>query len=59
MPIFDYRCNNCECIFEEDSRNESITCPRCEKDYCTIKYTPTNVIFKCKGFYSTDNKKTS
>jgi putative FmdB family regulatory protein len=62
MPVYTYRCENCGVQFE---RHQSFTdaplktCPECRKKTLKKVITPTKIIFKGSGFYSTDHKSPS
>jgi putative FmdB family regulatory protein len=62
MPVYTYRCENCGVQFE---RHQSFTdtplktCPECRKKALKKVITPTKIIFKGSGFYSTDHKSPS
>ena len=62
MPIYTYRCESCGVEFE---RHQSFTdeplktCPECRKKSLRKVITPTKIIFKGSGFYSTDHKSPS
>ncbi len=62
MPIYTYRCDSCGVEFE---RHQSFTdeplktCPECRKKALRKVITPTKIIFKGSGFYSTDHKSPS
>lgn len=62
MPVYTYRCDNCDVQFE---RHQSFTdtplktCPECRKKALRKVITPTKVIFKGSGFYATDHKSPS
>lgn len=62
MPIYTYRCDSCGVEFE---RHQSFTdeplktCPECRKKSLRKVITPTKIIFKGSGFYSTDHKSPS
>jgi len=70
MPIFTFRCQECSQPFEIISQNfygnttegtpiESvdISCPFCKSFQVFRTWSPPYVIYKTKGFYSTDNRK--
>jgi putative FmdB family regulatory protein len=44
MPIYDYRCEKCEVIWEESHPMSSMNaptkepCPHCEEDKCVVKH---------------------
>jgi putative FmdB family regulatory protein len=63
MPTYEYKCTNCEHLFE---KFQSITapvlkkCPKCGKN--TLKRligTGAGIIFKGSGFYQTDYRSDS
>ena len=62
MPIYTYRCESCGVEFE---RHQFFTeeplkiCPECRKKSLRKVITPTKIIFKGSGFYSTDHKSPS
>jgi len=59
MPTYEYKCNNCEEIFE---RFHKITdpplkeCPVCGGELTRLISGGIGVIFKGSGFYVTDSK---
>ena len=53
MKTYPYQCD--ECKKEKEHPSKAIPPMCCNKEMRKI-YVPTNVIFKDKGFYSTDNK---
>ncbi|MEJ5186549.1 MAG: FmdB family zinc ribbon protein [Candidatus Geothermincolales bacterium] len=60
MPTYEYKCLECEHVFEEfhsasETREE---CPRCGGRLRRL-FHPVGVIFKGSGFYTTDYKKSS
>ena len=62
MPIYEYRCQNCEHEFEkyQSFSEDSLTlCPECQKHALRKVYSPALVVFKGKGFYVTDHKSSS
>lgn len=60
MPLYEYECRVCGVRFE---RQQSITddaitiCPECGGEVRRVIH-PTGIIFKGKGFYATDHRKT-
>ena len=62
MPIYSYKCSNCEKIFdkfEKPGNNGKVICPDCESEALRI-FSPVGIVFKGSGFYSTDyNSKSS
>lgn len=62
MPVYVYRCTSCGHQFERHQffQDEPLKiCPSCRKKTLKKVITPTKVIFKGSGFYSTDNKSSS
>jgi putative FmdB family regulatory protein len=62
MPIYVYRCSSCGFQFERHQffHDEPLKiCPECRKKTLKKVITPTKVIFKGSGFYSTDHKSSS
>ncbi len=61
MPTYDYRCQDCDYMFEtmQNMSDDPLkTCPECEKD--TLRRLigrGGGIIFKGSGFYCTDYKK--
>jgi len=59
VPIYEYECGDCHCIFErKQSFNEEpvAECPKCRgKARRVIHSNP--IIFKGSGFYVTDHRK--
>lgn len=66
MPIYDYKCQQCGTEYSmilfisqlgtstEESQKQ---CPNCKSVFATrIIKSNITVIYKCHGFYSTDNK---
>ncbi len=59
MPIYEYRCEECGCVFEE---LQKITdppvevCPECKGRVKRLFSTGTGLVFKGCGFYITDYK---
>lgn len=59
MPIYEYACDSCDHRFEvEQSMRDTplTTCPECEGTIRRV-FGLSSVIFKGKGFYCTDTKK--
>ena len=58
MPIYEYECNDCHCLFERRQRFDEeplAVCPKCEgKARRVIHSVP--IIFKGSGFYITDSR---
>lgn len=58
MPLYAYRCNDCEHEFETRQRmaDDPLTeCPVCEGNIRRV-INQVGVVFKGSGFYVTDNK---
>lgn len=59
MPIYEYKCKNCEHVFERfqavNDQPEKI-CPMCGGEVKRVFY-PAGLIFKGSGFYITDSRK--
>lgn len=58
MPLYQYKCNDCEIIFERQQRMVEPPlrdCPECEG---TVRRMINNVgiVFKGSGFYVTDSR---
>ncbi|HAX18544.1 MAG TPA: FmdB family transcriptional regulator [Actinobacteria bacterium] len=62
MPIYSYKCSNCEKVFdkfEKPGNNSKVICPDCGSEALRI-FSPVGIVFKGSGFYSTDyNSKSS
>ncbi|MCI0555724.1 MAG: zinc ribbon domain-containing protein [Anaerolineae bacterium] len=62
MPVYVYRCGSCGVQFERHQFFHDAPlkiCPECRKKTLKKVITPTKVIFKGSGFYSTDHKSAS
>ena len=62
MPVYTYRCESCGVQFERHQFFHDAPlkiCPECRKKTLRKVITPTKVIFKGSGFYSTDHKSPS
>ena len=58
MPIYAYKCKNCEHRFEVRQRfsDDTLTeCPVCSGNIRRV-ISPVGVVFKGSGFYVTDNR---
>lgn len=56
MPTYDYKCAECEDVFEvtrASTDTSAVTCPRCGSAAKRV-FTPVGVVFKGSGFHSTD-----
>ena len=57
MPTYDYECPACSSQFEvrrSFNDNSEVKCPKCHKNAKKV-FAPIPIIFKCSGFYVTDN----
>jgi putative FmdB family regulatory protein len=62
MPIYVYRCSNCDFEFEHSQKFSDPhlkRCPECGKMTLNKLFTPATVIYKGSGFYSTDHRSSS
>ena len=62
MPIYVYRCSNCDFEFEHNQKFSDPhlkRCPECGKLTLNKVFTPATVIYKGSGFYSTDHRSSS
>ena len=62
MPIYVYRCSNCDYEFEHNQKFSDPhlkRCPECGKMTLNKVFTPATVIYKGSGFYSTDHRSSS
>lgn len=62
MPVYVYRCGSCGVQFERHQFFHDAPlkiCPECRKKTLKKVITPSKVIFKGSGFYSTDHKSPS
>jgi putative FmdB family regulatory protein len=58
MPIYAYKCKNCDYRFDIRQRfsDEPLTsCPSCDGQIRRV-ISPVGVVFKGSGFYVTDNR---
>ncbi len=56
MPLYDYRCPECDVTFEVTRSADSasaVCCPTCEGPAKRV-FTPVGVVFKGSGFHNTD-----
>ncbi|MBC8548274.1 MAG: zinc ribbon domain-containing protein [Candidatus Brocadiales bacterium] len=59
MPLYQYKRKTCDNIFERYRVIEDrhlVSCPRCASRAVSKLYSPVNVLYRGKGFYSTDKK---
>lgn len=62
MPVYTYRCESCGVQFDiHQSYNDQPLnrCPECNKKTLRKVYLPVGIVFKGKGFYSTDHRSPS
>ncbi|MGD1820777.1 MAG: FmdB family zinc ribbon protein [Pleomorphochaeta sp.] len=63
MAKYDFYCKNCNATFtiEQSIKDDLPTdCPKCKaKNSLRQNYRATPILFKSKGFYCTDTKKTN
>lgn len=58
MPLFEYKCEDCGCVYEDIVKNEDDSvCIDCGSKNVIRLYSTGNVIYKTGGFYSTDKNK--
>ena len=60
MPIYEYKCQNCEHYFEvlqRISEEPFSSCPECKKNALKKLVSAPNFRLKGKGWYETDFKK--
>ncbi len=56
MPAYDFRCSECQTVFEvvrPIRSTEAETCPECGGDTKRV-FSPVGVVFKGSGFHNTD-----
>lgn len=58
MPTYEYRCTQCDHVFDCLQRvgDPAPACPKCGSPTRKV-FSSVGLIFKGKGFYSTDNRK--
>jgi len=62
MPLYAYRCDHCGVQFDRQQSfaDEPLQiCPECGEPALRKLYQPVGIVFKGKGFYSTDNRSPS
>ena len=62
MPVYTYRCDNCQHEFDkyQSFSEEALQkCPKCGKLKLNKVYKPALIVFKGKGFYATDHHSAS
>ena len=58
MPAYDFKCTECDCIFELNRSVGKATaepCPECGGQTKRV-FSPVGVVFKGSGFHNTDYK---
>lgn len=58
MPLYQYKCNDCETIFERQQRMIEPPvreCPECQGSVRRL-INSVGIVFKGSGFYVTDNR---
>ena len=61
MPTYQYECQSCGHVFEafqQMSDKPLSECPKCKKSVKRLIGAGAGIIFKGKGFYATDYRKT-
>jgi putative FmdB family regulatory protein len=64
MPTYEYKCQDCDCHFDEfqmikdDALGEG-DCPKCQGDVCRVISGGSGLIFHGSGFYITDHRSES
>ena len=61
MPIYEYRCGQCNHCFELRQGFDAepvAVCPQCEGGAVRV-FHPAPILFKGSGFYITDHRKSS
>ena len=59
MPIYTCRCENCGVQFDRHQSfdDDPLTvCPECQHESLHKVYLPVGIVFKGKGFYTTDHR---
>jgi putative FmdB family regulatory protein len=58
MPIYEYRCDVCGCVFDRVTSfgdSSTATCPNGHSGTRRV-FSPPGIVFKGSGFYVTDNR---
>ncbi len=61
MPAYDYRCTDCDIVFEVTRKagsTDTESCPECAGTTKRV-FSPVGVVFKGSGFHNTDYKKST
>ena len=59
MPAYDFRCQDCQVVFEVTRSigdTDPVACPACGGDTKRV-FSPVGVVFKGSGFHNTDYRK--
>jgi len=59
MPLYDYKCDQCETVFEVERRMSDTSrkkCPACRSKKTAKVFNAAGIVFKGSGFYVTDSK---
>lgn len=59
MPVYTYKCNDCEHVFEARQRmtDDPLTeCPNCAEGQVRRVINSVGIVFKGSGFYVTDSR---
>ena len=59
MPVYTYKCNECEHVFEARQRmtDDPLTeCPKCADGQVRRVINSVGIVFKGSGFYVTDSR---
>jgi putative FmdB family regulatory protein len=59
MPIYEYSCSRCRKIFylpAKEPPKSNPNCPNCGNEKTVREWNAPPIVFKGKGFYTTDNK---
>ena len=62
MPVYTYRCTNCDTeldVTQSFDDSPLTLCPNCHKEQLRRVYKPIRVVFKGSGFYATDHRSPS
>lgn len=61
MPTYDYRCQSCGKFTVSQGIKEPAlsSCPTCGSPVSRLIGKNVNILYKCAGFYCTDNKAAS
>lgn len=62
MPVYEYRCRNCDHGFEIQqamSEDALVTCPKCGEPQLRKVFQPVGISFKGSGFYKNDTRSSS